>query len=141
MHCPSYACFIDRESSTDGRNSPPQTHPQHSRSPLHAHGPRSMQSNLPTREYDVPCALCAQACKAQEASLSTEAILRGYLVKEWTPAIAKHYRPPPAPANDPSGTHAPHPSHICTVLVDELWNLWLAIWATRNDIFLNQNNS
>ncbi|EJK58255.1 hypothetical protein THAOC_21639, partial [Thalassiosira oceanica] len=36
--------------------------------------------NLPTREYDVHCALCAQACEAQ-ASLGTEAILQGYLVK------------------------------------------------------------
>ena len=95
--------------------------------------------NLPTRAHDVPCDLCSHACAAQ-ASLGTEAILRGYLVKDWTPAIAKHYRPPPSPANDPSGTNAPHPSHLNTVLVDELWTLWLAIWDTRNDIFLNQNN-
>ncbi|EJK57284.1 hypothetical protein THAOC_22688 [Thalassiosira oceanica] len=63
--------------------------------------------NLPTREYDVHCALCAQACEAQ-ASLGTEAILQGYLVKEWTSAITQHYRPPPAPTNNPSGTHALH---------------------------------
>ncbi|EJK51349.1 hypothetical protein THAOC_29482, partial [Thalassiosira oceanica] len=61
--------------------------------------------------------LCAQACEAQaqvaaQASLGTEAILlRGYLVKEWTPAIAKHYRRPPAPANDPFGTHT-HPTFV-----------------------------
>ncbi|EJK60627.1 hypothetical protein THAOC_18981 [Thalassiosira oceanica] len=41
--------------------------------------------NLPTREYDVHCELCDQACEAQ-ASLGTETILQGYLVKEVTSA-------------------------------------------------------
>ena len=95
--------------------------------------------HLPTREHDVSCDLCTHACEAQ-ARLGTEAILMGYLAKDWTHAIAKHYRPPPAPNNDPSDTHAPHPSHLSTILVDELWKLWLAIWATRNNIFLNTDN-
>ncbi|EJK67092.1 hypothetical protein THAOC_11923 [Thalassiosira oceanica] len=112
--CP-YACFIDRESPTDGRNSPPQTHPQYSRPSLHALGPRDMQPPY----QRVRCPLCTLRPGLRGPSQSRH---RSYIaglpcqgVKEWTPAIAK--RPPPVPANNPSGTHAPHPSHLCTVLL------------------------
>ncbi|EJK60435.1 hypothetical protein THAOC_19216, partial [Thalassiosira oceanica] len=94
---------------------------------------------LPTIEHDVPCSLCSQAVAAQ-ANLGEESLLMGYLVKEWTNAIAQHYRPPPKPTNDPSAKPAPHPSHLSTILVDELWKLWLHIWCTRTNILLDGDN-
>jgi len=94
---------------------------------------------LPTIEHDVPCSLCSQAVAAQ-TNLGDESLLMGYLVKDWTIAIAEHYRPPPKPTNDPSAKPAPHPSHLSTILVDELWKLWLHIWCTRTNILLDGNN-
>ena len=64
----------------------------------------------------------------------------GYLAKDWTTAIAEHYRPPPAPTNDPSAKPAPQPSHLSTILVDELWKLWIHLWTTRTDILLDGEN-
>ena len=78
---------------------------------------------LPTTEYDVPCNYCSQAIDAQ-ACLGVESLLMGYLAKDWTTAIAEHYRPPPTPTNDPSAKRAPQPSHLGALLVDKLWKLW-----------------
>ena len=94
---------------------------------------------LPTTEYDVPCNYCSQAIDAQ-ACLGVESLLMGYLAKDWTTAIAEHYRPPPTPTNDPSAKRAPQPSHLGALLVDELWKLWLHIWITRNNILLDGDN-
>ena len=94
---------------------------------------------LESQHYEIECEEADIARQVQE-SLGEEAIVRGFLVKEWTEAIEKYWRAPQTHPGEKNPPKQRSPYQMGVLLQETVWSIFEEVWAKRNSILHEPNN-